>query len=138
MIMKVKPGMDLRNQDLSHSDFQYVNLQGSNLENAILKETNFTGANLRYVNFENADLTNVNFENADLTGVNFKNANLNGSIFLNSIIHDVNLYGTILDKSETQNEELIKKIEELQLEVEQLKKYKEFYDEFKSKCVNSF
>ncbi|HAM1431967.1 TPA: pentapeptide repeat-containing protein [Listeria monocytogenes] len=53
-----------------------MDLSGSNLERAYLKNTNLTGANLSNVNMQSTYLRGVNFEEACLTGADLSNATL--------------------------------------------------------------
>ncbi|OFE74423.1 pentapeptide repeat-containing protein [Listeria monocytogenes] len=63
--------------NLSNIDLNGIDLSGSNLERAYLKNTNLTGANLSNVNMQSTYLRGVNFEEACLTGANLSNADLN-------------------------------------------------------------
>ena len=67
--------------DLSGANLSGIHLhdQGfkANLRNSNLSDTNFMGAKIGFINFSNANLNNANLGQTDLKGANFTNANLN-------------------------------------------------------------
>lgn len=66
--------------------FTTANLEGTNLENAKLRQTMMVGANLENTNLRNADLTG-----ACLSGAQFHQAILEGAIFKDAILNGVTL-----------------------------------------------
>lgn len=131
---EIKPGVDLNNADLSHQDLQYVNLQGANLQNANLEGCNLRGSNLRFAKLENANLKNANLDNTDVQGANFQSANLDGASVRNMASSmETNFLGTIFDSNNQKpSGEMNQTFNELQNKVNELQKYKEFYDNLKS------
>ena len=73
--------------------FDGANLQGANLEGAILNNVNFDGANLQGANLEGDRLNNVNFNKADLL-----EAKLEGAILDNVSFDEANLQRANLKK----------------------------------------
>ena len=128
---EIKPGVNLSGCDLSNQELDYCNLQGANLENAILTGCSLKGTNLKYSKLQGADLSNSNLEEADLTGCNLKYANLTNCNLIKCKMFNIEVYQTIFNEpSNILNNE---KLDNLQQEIEELKKYKKFYEEFKSK-----
>ena len=77
--------------------FDGANLQGANLEGAILNNVNFDGANLQGANLEGAILNNVNFDGANLQGANLEGVRLNNVNFNKADLLEAKLEGAILD-----------------------------------------
>ena len=71
-------GADLTDAILPAANFRSAGLCNADFRNAVLIDANFKRADLNWVNFEAADLEGVNFDNTDLTGASFHKAkNLN-------------------------------------------------------------
>jgi uncharacterized protein YjbI with pentapeptide repeats len=131
---EIKPGVDLSVVDLSHQDLQYVNLQGANLQNANLEGCNLKGSNLRYAKLENANLVNANLDKTDLEGANLQNARLENASFKGMMSsHETNFLGTVFDPNTSSSTN--HNTRDLELEVQELRKYKELYEEIKSKMI---
>jgi len=96
-------GSDLQNAVLGNMNFSIVNLSHTNLSHVDLSNANLEGANLEGANLTNAllpdNLSNVNFIDVNLNHVNFTNKNLSNSTFLradleNSILNNSNIIKT--------------------------------------------
>ncbi len=64
-------GADLTDAILPAANFRSAGLCNADFRNAVLIGANFERADLNWVNFEEADLEGVNFDNSDLTGASF-------------------------------------------------------------------
>ena len=82
---------DLRNVELGGSDLTFANLRNANLSGANLYDSNLYSADLR-----NADLIGVNLRRADLTDVNLSGANLRGAFLARTNLNDADLRGAKL------------------------------------------
>ena len=93
VIATINPGVDLSEINLEGAD-----LQGANLERAILVTTNFKDANLKGANLTYSRLNLANFRNANLS-----ESNLSGSILLGSDFSSANLYKANLSSTNMSN-----------------------------------
>lgn len=64
---------------LSDKNFNYLDLEGINLENANLQGASFLGANLKNANLSGADLSGANLKQAQLVGADLTGATLTGA-----------------------------------------------------------
>jgi hypothetical protein len=74
-----------------------TNLEGANLEGAILLDANLEGANLRGANLEGAILLDANLRYANLRGANLLGTNLEGANLLDANLEGANLRGANLE-----------------------------------------
>jgi len=89
-------GSNFRQTNLYQVDLSGANLTGANLEGAILSAANLSRANLNLANLEGAILSAANLEGANLSGANLHRANLylaklHGAIITNTILDGANL-----------------------------------------------
>lgn len=71
-------------QSLKSFTFDYVDLQGANLNHVDFYRTNFDHANLEAVNLEEANLYRTNLGNANLKNTNLERANLSSAILIDT------------------------------------------------------
>jgi len=64
----IRPGANLRGENLYEADLTNANLTGAHLRRANLTGANLSGANLRRANLTGANLTGANLTRANLTG----------------------------------------------------------------------
>lgn len=72
--------------DLTESDFSGIEADGIEIKEQDLSGSNFTEVNLFNSSFEGTDLSSATFARSELNGVSFANAILNGTKFNNAII----------------------------------------------------
>ena len=100
------PKIELRFQDLSGLNFEYINLSNSdfrwsNFDTAKISNVNFTRTNLSSINLSGQDLTGTILTGADLsdtilTGVDLSGKDLTGTILAGVDLSGKDLTGTIL------------------------------------------
>jgi uncharacterized protein YjbI with pentapeptide repeats len=100
------PKIELRFQDLSGLNFEYINLSNSdfrwsNFDTAKISNVNFTRTNLSSINLSGQDLTGTILTGADLSdanlnGVDLSGKDLTGTILTGADLSDANLSNTIL------------------------------------------
>ena len=100
------PKIELRFQDLSGLNFEYVNLSnsdftGSNFDDAKISNVDFTNANLSRTDLSGKNLTGTILKGADLTGTNLTGVDLSGKDLTDTTLtgadlSDKDLTGTIL------------------------------------------
>ena len=78
------------------SDFQFLNLRGVNLQNAVLDEADLTGVNLQKAMLSGASIVKAYLTETDLRGANLKGANLTGSVLAGVDFRDANLSDSII------------------------------------------
>lgn len=78
--------VDLRNADLSGSDFSGIQLYHANLAGANLTRTNLSKADLRRANLTGASLTGTNFMASNLARANLDRATVTAALFLGSTL----------------------------------------------------
>ncbi len=94
---------DFNNLNLSGSDFSRSNLSFSSFDGANLSNCDFSECNLEWSSFRRTNFTNANFEKANLTycdlsnaifeKANLRNADLSWSIAFNTNIHAADIKG---------------------------------------------
>ncbi len=75
--------------------FDLANMQGANLERAILRASSFKKTYLEEANFKHARLQDADFDGAHLVNANFEQANLRGANMNEAIIIGANFSGAI-------------------------------------------
>ena len=100
------PKIELRFQDLSGLNFEYMNLSNSdfrwsNFDTANISNVDFTRANLSYTDLSGRDMTGTVLKGANLsytnfTGVDLSSRDMTGTVLKGANLYDVNLSGTIL------------------------------------------
>lgn len=83
-------GADLNHANLIGADLSNTNLSGANLEFSQMDGTNLSNADLQGANLHMAQMTNVKLTNINLTGADLSGANLSGAIFENAIVEKSN------------------------------------------------
>ncbi|MDX2503375.1 MAG: pentapeptide repeat-containing protein [Gammaproteobacteria bacterium] len=76
-------GMDLRNANLSSTDFMFADLENTDLSGANLSGSIMLGANLEGVNFENSNMTSAYLTKAKIAGAIFNGAILDSTYWVN-------------------------------------------------------
>lgn len=87
---------NFQNVNLEGSDIAFINFNGSNFSNARLKNCKFMCCHFENINFENADLSNVDFGLCDFNNSNFTKANLAGAIVCSAEFINANLKDAVL------------------------------------------
>jgi uncharacterized protein YjbI with pentapeptide repeats len=126
--------LDLNNCNLANGNLSNANLRWTDLQNANLANSNLTNAQCTFTNFSGADLTEANLANADLS-----NANLLGTIMSLAKYNQATTFPNGFNpvskgmlsmdvdmSSETTIEQIII---EMQAEIEELSKRKDFLEE---------
>ena len=100
------PKIELRFQDLTGLNFEYINLSNSdfswsNFDTAKISNVNFTRTNLSSINLSGQDLTGTiltgaDLSNANLMGVDLSGMDLTGTILTGVDLSGMDLTGTIL------------------------------------------
>jgi len=85
------PKTELRFQDLSGLNFEYINLSNSDLTGS-----NFDNTKISNVNFAKAHLSYTDLSGKDLTGTILKGADLSNSTLTDVVLSGMDLSGTIL------------------------------------------
>lgn len=98
---------DLSGADISHKNFERIdlrlaNLERANISNANLFKCDLSGANLKYAelvnsNLSKADLHRADLSNSNIAGANLHRTNMRGSILRNSNLNKANLTGAYFD-----------------------------------------
>jgi uncharacterized protein YjbI with pentapeptide repeats len=101
VLWALENGADLRDANLSETDFTYADLREANLHGADLRNADFTYARLSYANLAGADLSYADLSNADLSDTNLhgaalrsadlQGANLDGADLSRAIVTDADL-----------------------------------------------
>ena len=104
------PKIELRFQDLSGLNFEYINLSNSdfrwsNFDTAKISNVDFTRANLSYTDLSGRDMTGTILTGAiisytNFTGVDLSGKDLTGTILTGADLLNVDLTGTILTRAD--------------------------------------
>ena len=89
-------GANLEEANLWGANLEEANLWGANLEGANLRGATLEGANLRGANLEGANLRGTNLRGANLWGANLEGANLEGANLRGAVLRGANLWGANL------------------------------------------
>jgi len=92
------PKIELRFQDLSGLNFEYINLSNSDF-----RWSNFDTANISNVNFTRTNLSSINLSDKDLTGTILTGADLSNTILTGVDLSGKDLTGTILTGADLSN-----------------------------------
>ena len=105
------PKIELRFQDLSGLNFEYINLSNSdfrwsNFDTAKISNVNFTRTNLSSINLSGQDLTGTILTGADLSNANLMGVDLSGMDLTGTILTGANLSDTILPSVDLSGKDL--------------------------------
>lgn len=79
---------NLKNADLSHGNFNYLNMKGANFSNTNLSNSDLTTSRLQNAKFINSNIKNTKFHWSKLEGANFEKNNVKNVMFMLSDIPD--------------------------------------------------
>ena len=73
--------------NLTNTNFDTIDISGTNLSGADLTDSSFDEGNLSGVDFSGANLSNVDFYSSDLSGVDFSDADISGANFFRAFAY---------------------------------------------------
>ena len=113
-IAKAKDTLKCQNCDLRDIDFSNMRLQGIDLEQSNLTDAILINADLSVAKKEKfdlpANLQRANLNGADLSGANLTGANLSGAYLINAKLVNTNLTGANLSDAKVEDFQLEKAI----------------------------
>jgi len=89
-------GINLKQADLYHADMVGVELDGANMNTALLQDADLSTSSLKKVKFNGAILLDAKLSGAELQDANLINAELKGAKFLNAIFQRTYMASTQL------------------------------------------
>jgi hypothetical protein len=90
-------GIILNNRNLENKEFNFANLDNTDINDSILDGANMNFASMQYANFSNSSLRGANMNFADLKYARLDNASLNGANLNFADLKNADLRNTALD-----------------------------------------